>query len=486
MTLKIKSGASVDAILLTIVKFFTIVIGLLTVRIISIHFSYSDYGTYNQAILIASSVSSITILGFTDAANYYFNKFSSQRDAQLEYISNIIIFQIILGILAFIILFWGHRLLSNLMDNNELSGVIKWIAFTPLLSNIIAIQQILFISIGKSRIIAVRNVLISLLKLLAVLISVYLTNSIVTILALILLFDIFQALYFAISLHKYGIIISLRVFSFKTLRCILSYSIPITIFLITNVLMRDTDKYIVSILSNPETFAIYSNASRILPFSIIVDSFTTVLIPFITRYLHNQKYENLIDTYRNYLNLSFVIIWILVTGALLCSSDLIELLYGNKYSIGLPIFIVYMVVSLVKFANFSLIFSCAGETKIILKISAISLSINIILSLILFYFWGPIGCAIATLIISVFTVFCYFIKTKEILKVSPLGLIEVRDMFYLILQSLFWACLVFVLQKMFDDISYLVRLMITYGIYVIALLFINRSKLKRYILALNN
>ena len=126
-----------------------------------------------------------------------------------------------------------------------MSGVIKWIAFTPLLSNIIAIQQILFISIGKSRIIAVRNVLISLLKLLAVLISVYLTNSIVTILALILLFDIFQALYFAISLHKYGIIISLRVFSFKTLRCILSYSIPITIFLITNVLMRDTDKYIV-------------------------------------------------------------------------------------------------------------------------------------------------------------------------------------------------------------------------------------------------
>ena len=75
MISKIKSGTSVDAFLLAFVKCVTSLLGLLSVRIISDNFSYLEYGTYNQAILIASSISSITIMGFTDATNYFFNRF---------------------------------------------------------------------------------------------------------------------------------------------------------------------------------------------------------------------------------------------------------------------------------------------------------------------------------------------------------------------------------------------------------------------------
>jgi len=486
MTLKIKSGTSVDAILLAVVKCMTTILGLLTVRIISDNFTYSEYGTYNQAILIASSISSITILGFTDATNYYFNKFSSEKKSQEEYLSTIVIFQLCVGVIVCIFLILTQNSISDLMDNKELRGLIKWVALTPLLSNIIAIQQILFISIGKSKIIALRNFVISILKLFAVLLSVYFTKSIVTILAALLIFDIIQMFYFSAFLSRYGIQIHLKLFNLKNLRYILSYSLPLALFIVTNALMRETDKYIVSIFSNSENFAIYSNASRILPFAIIVDAFTTVLIPFITKCLHSNLLEKLVTTYKSYLNFSFVVMWIFITGAIISSSELMELLYGDKYVIGLPIFITYLLVSLVKFANFSFIFSCAGQTKIILKTSVIALLANIILSLLLYYMIGPIGCAIATLIVSIWVAFYYFYKTKTILNISPCQLIDFRTVFRIILQSLLVAVALYLLNMLLDDMYYVVRLVLTYGLYVLVLVVLNKELLKRYLVELNN
>ena len=486
MTLKIKSGTSVDAILLAVVKCMTTILGLLTVRIISDNFTYSEYGTYNQAILIASSIASITILGFTDATNYYFNKFNSDKNRQEQYLSTIVIFQLSVGLIAFVFLILTQKGISTIMDNNDLSGLIKWIALTPLLSNIIAIQQILFISIGKSKIIALRNLVISILKLFAVLVSVYFTQSIVTILAAVLIFDIIQMLYFHAVLSGYGIQIHLKLFNLKNLRYILSYSLPLALFIVTNALMRETDKYIVSIFSNSENFAIYSNASRILPFAIIVDAFTTVLIPFITKCLHSNLLEKLVTTYKSYLNFSFVIMWIFITGAIISSPELMELLYGDKYVIGLPIFITYLLVSLVKFANFSFIFSCAGQTKIILKTSVIALLANIILSLLLYYMIGSIGCAIATLIVSIWVAFYYFYKTKTILNTSPCQLIDFRTVSRIILQSLLVAVPLYLLNMLLDDMSYVVRLVLTYGLYVLVLVVLNKELLKRYLVELNN
>ena len=485
MILKIKSGTSVDAFLLAFVKCVTTLLGLLSVRIISDNFSYLEYGTYNQAILIASSISSITIIGFTDATNYYFNRFSEEKQSQEKYLSTIVTFQLCVGLIAFVFILLAKNALSSFMDNNELNGAIQWVALTPLLTNIIAIQQIIFISIGKSRIIAVRNFVISIIKLLAVFISVYITNNIVTILVTMLLFDIFQMLYFSVSLSRYGIKVQLNYFNLKTLKSILNYSIPLGLFIVTNTLMCETDKYIVSCLSDSETFAIYSNSSRILPFAILTDAFTTVLIPIITKSIYNNQHSQLLSTYKNYLNLSFVIMWILISGAIISSPELIQLLYGTKYVVGLSIFIIYLLVTLVKFANFSFIFSCAGQTKTILNISLIALVSNAILSLVLYYIIGVVGCALATLLVSIFVSFYYLLKTRAILNTSFSQLMDFRAQIRVILYSVPIAIILYLFNTIFDEVSYILRLIFSYGTYVIMLIVINRVQLKRYLIELN-
>ena len=483
--LKNHTGNSVDAILLTSVKLITTVLSLITIRIISDKFTYSDYGTYNQALMIASTVASIIILGFTDATNYFFNKFSSDESTRREYISTIVIFQIILGTLTGIAILLLKGPIVIFMDNDALGSIIKWVAFMPLVSNLISIQQILFVSLGKSRLIAARNLFVSFFRLSVILLSVYVTKNIVTILIASFLCDIIQVLYFIRILSKDEVKISIKSYNNSLLRSILSFALPMSMFLITNSLMRDCDKYIVSYYTDPETFAVYSNASRILPFSIVIDSFTTVLLPIITKCFHEGRILNVSYIYKNYLSLSAVVSWILISGALVCANDLIIILYGSKYSIGLSIFIIYLLVSLARFANLSLIFSASGNTKIIMKISLLSLLANIVLSLVLFHYIGLVGCAAATLIITIIVDIFYLYKGSGIIKSSIFQLFEGKFLIVLILQSFVLGIIIFAIKKILVDVGPFMRFSTTYGIYILALSLLNRKKILQYFTALN-
>ena len=68
------TGASTNAIYLIVVRIVTIVLSFVVARILSQYLSIYDYGTYSQIMLIVSTTSSLTILGMTDAINYYYCK----------------------------------------------------------------------------------------------------------------------------------------------------------------------------------------------------------------------------------------------------------------------------------------------------------------------------------------------------------------------------------------------------------------------------
>lgn len=210
-----------------------------------------------------------------------------------------------------------------------------------------------------------------------------------------------------------------------------------------------------------------------------------MLIPIITKSLHNAQIQNVEKIYKNYLNLSLTISWILITGAVVCASDLILILYGNKYVVGLSIFIVYLIVSLARFANLSLLFSASGNSKIIMKISLGSLVANILLSLLLFDCIGILGCAIATLVVTVLVDIIYLYKGKTILNISLFRLFEGKYLFKLLFQSLLIGAIVLFLQKYMLNTHLFMRFLVTYGIYVLGLSLINRNRILQYFKDLN-
>ena len=65
-------GSSGDALLLTAVKLMTMLLSLVTTRLLSQYLTTYDYGTYSQVLLISSTIASITILGMMDGMNFFF------------------------------------------------------------------------------------------------------------------------------------------------------------------------------------------------------------------------------------------------------------------------------------------------------------------------------------------------------------------------------------------------------------------------------
>ena len=139
------NGSFVDAAFLTIVKVVTSLLGLVSTRIISDGFSFHLYGTYSQSMLLNTTISAIIILGLTDAVNLYFNRFRDNKDFQQKYISNIFSLQIIIGVVASAVVIIGKNIWISYFDNEELAPLIKWVAAMPMLSNILGMQQVLFV-----------------------------------------------------------------------------------------------------------------------------------------------------------------------------------------------------------------------------------------------------------------------------------------------------------------------------------------------------
>jgi hypothetical protein len=92
--------------------------------------------------------------------------------------------------------------ISRYFGNDSLKTLIIFAAILPVCQNSISLLQIMFIAIGKAKQIAIRNLIVSILKLIAVTISCYIFNNISVVFLCQLLTDVIQIIYFVLVLHK--------------------------------------------------------------------------------------------------------------------------------------------------------------------------------------------------------------------------------------------------------------------------------------------
>ena len=195
------SGASGDSFFLMFVRMVTLVFGLLMTRMLSGHFSLQDYGTYSQVMLITTTVSSLTIMGMMDGINFFFCK-EKEKIKRDQYISTIFFLQYVIAAIAAIIVLACAIPISKYFDNANLKSLIIFAACLPVLQNMTSLLQIMFVAIGKAKVIVIRNLIVSVVKLGAVLGACYIFNSLVALLLCQLLMEFLQVVYFRVSLHK--------------------------------------------------------------------------------------------------------------------------------------------------------------------------------------------------------------------------------------------------------------------------------------------
>jgi O-antigen/teichoic acid export membrane protein len=225
-----------------------------------------------------------------------------------------------------------------------------------------------------------------------------------------------------------------------------------------------------------------------LPFDIVMASFCTVLLPYITTFIAEKKYERTQILYKAFLEISYISTAIFVFGSIVVAPELMTLLYTEKYLPGISIFIVYMVVDLVRFLGITLILSAAGKTKKILYVSIGSLVLNLVLNFPFYFLFGIIGPAIATLIVTfVNGIVMLSISSREI----GCGITRLFDWKFLLLFALettvlMWACAALRMLLVMHNLSYLIVLVLIFGVFCLLLGAINLKRMKRNIMVINN
>lgn len=321
-------GASLDGIILTAVKVMTMALGLITTRLLSQYLSIFDYGTYSLIQLVVSSTVSITILGMMDGINYFFcsEKDEEKRDA---YIATIYLLQFSVSLLAGCVIAFAGGQICSYLGTPEAKRLMTYAAVLPFLQNILSMTQVLMLSVGKAKVLAVRNLVISLLRLLIVILVIVFVGSVGIILFMTCILDAAQIIVFFFMLKKSGCIVRLWKASAQLLRPIIHYCLPMAVYTALNTINRDCDKYIIAAMTNTETLAVYTNASKKLPFDLITSSFITVLLPKITRLISNE-YGTLNDKPCNTTSMTTYMLVGMIAAVLVYSIYLIIYLLDDR------------------------------------------------------------------------------------------------------------------------------------------------------------
>lgn len=477
MKLKISSN-SINSIFLIIIKIFTIMSGILCTAILSKSLTLELYGTYSQLNLIVAIGTSITAIGLMDATNYYYNK-TDDENIQKENIDTVMSLQVLIGFVVGICILAFNKVISGYFGNKVLSSMIIFIAFRPMFTNFILDLQILQIAIGKTKAIIVKNIFFSLLRLIAIIISVYITHNIKTILVAFITFDIITTFYFKKNFEKEKFKISLFKINLRKSKEIMMYSIPMGIYIMTNSLSRDIDKLIIGKFCGTEKLAIYSNCATLLPFDIVSSSFLTIIIPIMTKYINTKELKKGRNLFSNYIKIGYITTISFTIVSVVLSKEIVLLLYGEKYLLGQNIFILYAIVDMLKFANLSLILSANGETKTLMKYSIISLCVNFILNILFYKIFGFIGPAISTILITGILSTFLMKRSAVILGTTLRKIIDWKSFIDYIVKALCLGVFTYLVKdRLINNSIHYISLIFIIGIfYVGVIFFINRRDL---------
>ena len=428
------NGPAFDSILLAFIQIITYATNIITTKLLSVELSLTEYGTYSTVNTIITIAASFTLFGLGDSVNYYYNKKGETEDKdRAEYVNTIFFIQLLVGVAVGIALMLFSGAISDYYKNPLVKPLILIVCLKPWISNATHLYQVLFVSSGKSKLIAVRNLVISVLKVVLIYASVKLFDSLSVVFLCLVLLDAGQLIVFKYIFGKIRFNVKLLSFSGEKMMPVVRYCVPMGIYFVTTTLMREIDKLVIGRLGTTEDLAIYANCAKTLPLNILVTAFATVLIPYIMKSVTGNNYTMTADILRKYLMIGYLSVWMFSGALLLCAPEAIRFFYSSEYVSGMPIFIIYICDGMIQFASFHLVIAANGNSRFLMRLSFVLLIANIFFSLGLYYLFNLFGIAMfgpaaATLMISVVYVFILCKKTSTILAMPMKAFLPIKSM----------------------------------------------------------
>ena len=403
-----------DAAKLTTSRVVALGVGLVSTMLLSRFRTLTEYGTYSQLILLGSVVTTLFMLGVPNSLNYFLARASGTEERR-DLRSTFLTYLTLVGAATGVLLAVAAPLAARYFRNEAILGYAYFLAVYPWATILQSCAENLLVVEKRTGTLVVYRSAVSLGVLGSVIVCQALGQTFQTYLVAYVAVQACAALaVYAVAGRMPG---GLRVaLDGKALKRILAFSAPLGLATVLGTLNLEMGKLVVGALATTEQLAVYTNAAREMPVTILSASIAAVLLPEVARMLQAGRPREALDLWGRTAVLSFLVLAPFAVLLILYAPQWISVLYSAKYLSGVAVFRVASLLVLLRVTYFGLFLNALGKTRFILYSSLAALVLTAGLSYVLYTVLGIVGLALATVLSNVFTSLFQLTATARQLK----------------------------------------------------------------------
>lgn len=419
-----KSGTK--AFILVASKIITLLLSMLTAIVLARTLSLEEYGTYSELLTVSSIGVSIFSLGLPNALNYFLPKAANEEEKNrfiAFYFAIVTLLSLVLmGVMAF-----ANKAISDYYDNERLITYSYFLIIIPWTKLLISSRSNLLIAEGK----VLREIIYciangSLLALIGLLTLTDYANFDIYIILYVITECVFALLVYLEAFLASKKKIAIRIDRAKILELI-KYTVPLGLSTAISTISLDLDKLIIGNVMDESSVAIYANAGKELPFSLIPTAFTAIFLPQMVALVKNKNIDAAVSRWKDIMVINYILLAFCASASIVFAPQIISLLYSPAYLDGVTIFRIYSLTLILRITYWAMILNAFGKIQEILLNSIACLLINAILSVLSYKVIGFAGPALATLISILAIVIFQIVRTSKLINVPMRQIIPLRE-----------------------------------------------------------
>jgi len=320
-----------------VAKSFAFVVSLALPLLLVRRLSQAEFGSYKQAFLVIGTAIAILPFGFGTSTFYFLPRETTPR-ANKQIILNVVLFNLIVGLLAFLIMWTRSDLFGRLFHDSQLIGhqaliglVILFWLFSSFLETIAVANQepkfstAFIVGAQLSKAVLLLSAAIWFGTVYSLIVASLIHGLIQTVVMIAYLHTRFRGFWFS--------------FSWPMLRTQLSYALPYSLTALLYTAQTDLHNYFVSNRFNAATFAIYSIGCLQLPFlGILTESLASVMIPRLSLLQRDNDHREIVRLMAEVMRKLAFVHFPVYAFLMISGKEFIRWLFTDAYLESWPIF----------------------------------------------------------------------------------------------------------------------------------------------------
>ncbi|MDP8212613.1 MAG: oligosaccharide flippase family protein, partial [Candidatus Zapsychrus exili] len=295
-----------DSLKITMSRMIALVISMIAAMLLSRFRTLEEFGTYSQIYLLATLFSTIILLGVPNSISYFLARAETDDEKQ-KFLSLHFLLSTSLSLLTGLVLAATAPLAVRYFDNPMLKNFVFALMLFPWAKTMINSIDAIYVIYNKTSRLMIFKIVNSVLLLAIVIITTVFKLDFLTYMILFIGVQVsFAVLVYIIVARLSGRLY--LCFDKKLTKKILKFSIPIGLSGVLTVLNIQMDKLLIGKFFSTEELAIYTNAAREMPLTIVGASITVVLLPQLIRLFKKNKKKQAINLWKDSIVISYIFV----------------------------------------------------------------------------------------------------------------------------------------------------------------------------------